>query len=434
MWIYHVTLVAVIVIGVSASIYMATTEHRSGRAEMINRVRTIATALTSDDIKSLYGSEADLTNSEYARLKQLFMDIRSANDDIRFVYINGMKDDGIFFYLDSEDPTSEDYSPPGQVYEEASELMYEIFETGEAGFEIERDRWGFWMSALAPVMNEDDTEVAALVGIDVPADKYIFNIVSYGAVPLLLTVIVALIIIFTERARRREIRMAEQKAEFFSIATHEIRTPLTGMRWAVESVLGSKELSMSAEVSTIFTRLHDNTVNLIDRLNNLLDLSALEGGKDGKTESVVVLPILERIKETYLLTALSRGITIAVDPQIKKDLSVTYDTEGYWRVMVNLVANAVKYTRDNTTITLAYNQTADEHLFSVKDQGEGISESDIPHIFEGYVRTDAARQSDQTGTGIGLALSQKIAHVNGGKISVASKKGEGSTFTLHIKK
>ncbi len=228
--------------------------------------------------------------------------------------------------------------------------------------------------------------------------------------------------------------MAEQKAEFFSIATHEIRTPLTGMRWAVESVLGSKELGLSSEITTIFNRLHANTVNLIDRLNNLLDLSALEGGKDERVESIPVYPILERIQQTYVLTALSRGIQIHIDPAIPQDAHVKFDREGLWRVMVNLMANAVKYTRDGTLISVHYAETAKETVLSIQDQGAGISAIDMPHIFEGYVRTDAARQSDQAGTGIGLALSQKIAHMNKAHITVESSEGRGSTFALHIRK
>lgn len=129
-------------------------------------------ALDREKIRHLKGTEEDLETQEYKRLKEQLGLIRKANERYRFIYLMGKRPDGkVFFYVDSEPPDSKDYSPPGQIYDEADEAEEGVFQ-GKAwvGGPFE-DRWGVWMSALVPV-KEAEGNVIALLGIDIAAKDW----------------------------------------------------------------------------------------------------------------------------------------------------------------------------------------------------------------------------------------------------------------------
>jgi PAS domain S-box-containing protein len=125
------------------------------RADLLQQAHLIAQTVNIERVKHLAGDESDLGNASYLRLKRQLSDVHSANPQCRFLYLLGRKADGtIFFYLDSEPADSEDYSPPGQIYEEVSESLRQVFARHSATTEGPlTDRWGTWVSALMPIDN-----------------------------------------------------------------------------------------------------------------------------------------------------------------------------------------------------------------------------------------------------------------------------------------
>ena len=202
-WLHHALMLIVGAMGIAYAVYLGLSVHNMGKESLLARTSTISQFITAKDIALLHGSEEDLHNPAYMRLKDKLISIRSVNPDIRFVYLAGMKEEKVFFYVDSENVDSSDYSPPGQQYGEASDLTKNLFQEKVNGFEIAGDRWGMWASALVPIVDSESGKIVALLGMDVPAKKYITDILAYCLSALLFATLVILLLVGQKRAIRR---------------------------------------------------------------------------------------------------------------------------------------------------------------------------------------------------------------------------------------
>jgi signal transduction histidine kinase len=425
----------IVVIGIAASAYIYVQVDRSSRQGIIDRAATLAVAIPASDVHALQGNETDLSLPQYQELKALMERERAVNHTIRFIYLIGNKPDGtLFFYGDSEDPSSPDYSPPGQEYPEATPAMHTFFTNGLSTSEgPDRDRWGLWISAYAPVRNANG-DLIAMLGMDVAAAPYLINLLIASALPLLVMLLL-LILLATDTMRRgRRESLLTQKAEFLSIASHQIRTPLVGIRWAVEQVLSSKNSTLSERDRHTLDLTHESSLSLIGRVNNLLDVTALEQrtGALEINQSILMRPLLEEIVETLALSAKRKDVHIVIDDTVASDLELAGDRQTLQHIFFNLLGNAVKYTREGTTVTVSFGWTPDGHQFSITDHGLGISAPEQELIFAGYHRTQQAKESGEAGSGLGLYLTKKLVALLKGTIEVRSVVGEGSTFTVTL--
>ncbi|KND49207.1 MAG: two-component system, OmpR family, aerobic respiration control sensor histidine kinase ArcB [Parcubacteria bacterium C7867-008] len=432
---FWLTMLLIAVVGIAVSAYVYAQVDTTGRSHIIERANTLATAIPVAELQALSGSSEDLYRPEYQVLKTLLMREHEVSSDVRFIYLIGKaSNDELFFYVDSEDPTSEDYSPPGEFYPEATPLMYEFFSNGKSASEgPDRDRWGIWVSAYAPVRDANGNLIAML-GMDVPAAPYITDLVVYAALPLLFALLIIVLLISDRTRRRRKEDVLAQRAEFLSIASHQIRTPLTGMRWALEQLLDSKTSTWSEGDRTILSLTHESSSDLIARVNNLLDVTTIEhrGGVTEPNQSVLMHPLFESIVESLMLSAKRKGITITLDSTLPNDLEIVCDRQSIQHVFFNLIGNAVKYTKPDTEVTVSYGWTPEGHQFSIRDRGMGIAASEQTLIFEGYHRTQQAMESGEAGSGLGLYLTKQLVELQHGTISVHSTVGEGSTFTVTL--
>lgn len=420
----------ILALGGAASVFTYVSIDRAGREHILSRVYTVRELLPQEKIAALSGSEEDVETLEYQQLKNMLTQVRGVNSDVRFVYLVGRTpSDQLFFYADSEPPTSVDYSPPGQRYDEAPEQMHAVFADGEGRSDgPTRDRWGVWISAYAPVYGEGGA-VIALLGMDLPAQAFITDAVTYAAFPLLAAVLLATLLLFIHALRRKEERTLAQKAEFLSIASHEIRTPLTGVRWALEDLLSSSQ-GLPQETQTTLTQIHDVSTRLIERVNNLLDITKLEQQGRAQKEDVSMRPFLEQIIQSFLLSAKQKNIRVTLDSSLPDDLVLTIDQDVMRHVFFNLISNAIKYTKEGTNVHVGYERSSKEHIFSVSDQGEGIPVKEQERIFEGYHRTGARSQIE--GTGLGLYLVRKAVTLAGGKVAIDQTVTNGTRFLVSL--
>lgn len=143
-------------------------------------VQATVAAKATDVVRlaKLTGADSDLRSPDYIRIKEQMTAIRSASNDYRFVYLMGKKPNGaIFFYADSEPESSTDYSPPGQIYREATKELREIFSKKEGLVEGPvDDEWGSWVSALSPVVDPRTGSVIAVLGIDIAASFWRWDV------------------------------------------------------------------------------------------------------------------------------------------------------------------------------------------------------------------------------------------------------------------
>lgn len=158
------------------------------------RARTVAVTqvVDLDSLRLLTGRPEDERAPAFRALQQRLMQVRRDNRDVRFVYLMGQTDRAIVFLVDANDPDSPDYSPPGQVYEEATPELVQSFSTGEPFVEGPTvDRWGTWVSGLAPIKDPSSGRVLAVLGMDVDATRWQ---VALGACRVFAYVLIALLV------------------------------------------------------------------------------------------------------------------------------------------------------------------------------------------------------------------------------------------------
>jgi len=149
----------------------------------------VSQAVNVERVRSLSGTSTDLVSPDYRRLKEQLAAVRSADEHIRFIYLLGRAKSGdIFFYVDNEPADSEDYSPPGQLYEEASEGIARVFDSKDMTVEGPvADDWGVWVTALVPIIDPASGNLIAALGMDIDAHDWRWQVAGRAALPLVLT-------------------------------------------------------------------------------------------------------------------------------------------------------------------------------------------------------------------------------------------------------
>jgi PAS domain S-box-containing protein len=211
-------IVTLLLLGMAATLWMARSEDARMRQGMLVRAQMVAAGIGQDELAALSGTPADLDQPVYRTLKARLHRVRQADDLCRFVYLAGIQKGGaIFFFVDSEPPDSEDHSPPGEIYAEASEQFRQVFLTGMPFVEgpIE-DRWGNWVSALVPIPGRDAVMPMTVLGIDIDARDWTRNIVlrcmPVIALTLLLLALLTLLSILGRRADQAHRRIVASEA------------------------------------------------------------------------------------------------------------------------------------------------------------------------------------------------------------------------------
>jgi signal transduction histidine kinase len=252
-----------------------------------------------------------------------------------------------------------------------------------------------------------------------------------------------------ERLQKREARLAELdrlKSEFVSTVSHELRTPLTTIKALTRLLMreGLEEKKRREYVETISVECDRQ----IDFVLNLLDLSRIEGGVLRVThERVEVDEVISSVVKSEARSAEKRRHELRVEPQPEVP-PVCADPKELRRVLSNIVENAIKYTPDGGRIILSAGEEDSHVAISVTDNGRGIPAEDMPILFDKFHRGSPAHHSaamaegttnaefledaDVSGVGLGLYLARNVMERMGGRISVESKVGRGSTFKLHL--
>ncbi|MCX6064336.1 MAG: PAS domain S-box protein [Chloroflexi bacterium] len=172
--------------GVLASWWMVQNADQQKRAELLDQARLVTHVLNLESIKALSGTQADLASPDYQGIKQLLTSMRSANLEYRFLYLMGRNNDGsIFTFVESESSDSPDYSPPGQIYSEASAETRRVWDNKTANVEgPATDRWGTWVSAMIPLLDPTTGKVIAVAGMDIAAGDWNLDVLARAALPV----------------------------------------------------------------------------------------------------------------------------------------------------------------------------------------------------------------------------------------------------------
>lgn len=220
--------------------------------------------------------------------------------------------------------------------------------------------------------------------------------------------------------------------QFTADAAHELRTPLAAIQATVESVLRLPHLS-EADAQDTLSVIHRQNLRLSTLVSNLLLLSKLDiQPYPVKQTHCNVVDLVHDIAEEMAAFALQKKIHLAVDVQTEPTVTVFGDEENLYRLLLNLVNNALTYTPEGGQVTLTLQKQHQQALILVTDTGVGIAPDEQAKIFDRFYRVDTARSRQTGNSGLGLAIATAIAHAHRGTITVSSRPGQGSTFIVSL--
>lgn len=224
----------------------------------------------------------------------------------------------------------------------------------------------------------------------------------------------------------------QQMKQFTSDAAHELRTPVAAIRAAVESVLRMSHLSESEARNTLNNVASQNH-RLAEMIQDLLLLSRLEQPKMLTQRIHCCLnDLVSDLVEEFIDMAFAAKVTLISEVAVRKPLYVVGDENQLYRLVFNLITNAIKYTPDGGQITVVLDRSNGHALIEVRDTGIGIAQEEQTRIFERFYRVNCDRSRNTGGSGLGLAIAKAIVHAHGGSLTVQSELGQGSTFTTRL--
>ncbi len=249
-------------------------------------------------------------------------------------------------------------------------------------------------------------------------------IASLLGIILILLFITILLLTVNKRLKKKK-TTAELEKRFISDAAHELRTPLTAIRGSLEVLIRGSWDDRETTFKLI-QGVYRETTRLTRLTEQLLNFSRIDSTEDFQTERVEIYPFIEEFLKTIkpiadtreLLIRGERGIYISVNPDMFKEL------------LYNITDNAIQHTQTNGTISFDWQRENNRVQIHIGDNGEGIPEKDIPHIFEPFYRVEKSRARRRGGSGLGLSIVKEIVKLHRGDITVHSETGRGTVFTI----
>ena len=227
-------------------------------------------------------------------------------------------------------------------------------------------------------------------------------------------------------------RLDEAKNEFISMASHQLRTPLTSIKGYLDMVLEGDLGKVSATQRAVLSEAFVSSERMVTLINDFLNVSRLQTGKFviDRTESDIKQIVRDQIQ-------MVRGMAKQHDLTIKETIDeaiphMDLDVEKVRQVILNFIDNAIYYSKPGTTIYIKLKKDKDHILFSVKDTGIGVPKAEQSQLFGRFFRASNARQRRPDGTGVGLFLAKKVVLLHGGQVVFESEEGKGSVFGFRL--
>jgi two-component system phosphate regulon sensor histidine kinase PhoR len=233
--------------------------------------------------------------------------------------------------------------------------------------------------------------------------------------------------VFFDVTRLERLELVRQ--EFLSNVSHELRTPLTSII-ALAETLEAGAIEDEENNRRFLSIIQKNAARMHRLIDDILELSAIEAGNVKVTPEVVHLrPLVEDVVASLNAAAALRKV--ALRNLVAPDASVSADPHRLVQMLTNLVDNAIKFNREGGEVMIKHEREARDRI-QVEDTGEGIPAHHVDRLFERFYRVDRARSRELGGTGLGLAIVKHLIRAHGGEVTVDSRFGEGTRFTIEL--
>lgn len=236
-----------------------------------------------------------------------------------------------------------------------------------------------------------------------------------------------------QSANQKLKELDDQKDEFISIAAHDLNTPIATIEGYLSMVLDEKIVPVdNPKTKEYLMRVYEGSKRLAALVADLLNVSRIEQGRlIIERESLQLEELVEKIVKEWEIKARDQRLGLIYEKPSSPLPKIYADPDRLSQVVTNLVSNAIKYSlKGEIKVRLA--QKENNIVLEVTDEGMGISKEDLPHLFEKFYRVSNHTTKGIAGTGLGLFISKGIVELHGGKISVESEKGKGSTFKVEL--
>jgi len=264
------------------------------------------------------------------------------------------------------------------------------------------------------------------IAVNIPEEK----VLKVNGVPIMRNnKLEGAILVFHDITELR--RLEKIRQDFVANVSHELRTPISSIKGYAETLLeGALEDKDNAK--EFINIIYQDSNRLANLINDLLDLSKIESGKMRMLlVPLDTVPLIKRAVAVMENQARVKSIELKLD--LPSGLpKINSDETRFSQVMINLIDNAIKYSPEGGSITISAKLVNNVLQIDISDTGIGISEKDLPRIFERFYRVDKARSRELGGTGLGLSIVKHIVQAHGGEVWVKSELGLGSTFSFTI--
>ena len=422
--------------------------------------RVVSDKFTRDDFENIE-TLADMQTERYQQLQKELNELRTLNST-RYLYTAKRGDDGRLIYLvDGLDLEADDFAYPGTYIEEEMVPYIEKALSGETTYsqEIIDTTWGHIFTACYPVRDKagrGDIIGALCMEIDME-DTYAFlaksekNVIETAIIAVGVMILMAVGLYMTmkgqterEQENRELLRQAAEaakaankaKSTFLFNISHDIRTPMNAIIGYAE--LAGKDVKPTDELSGYLNKIQICGKRMLSLLDNVLELARIENGSVTLEETAVeVGTVLDDCVLMVESEVKKKNQTITVLKEMTEPY-VYYDTSRITEIILNLLSNAIKYTGEGGKIECSIKELPHPEdgwiywVFSVKDNGIGMTEEFQKRIYESFARERSSTVSGVEGTGLGMGIVKKLVDLMNGTIELESKLGVGSTFTVSI--
>jgi len=254
-----------------------------------------------------------------------------------------------------------------------------------------------------------------------------------AAISIIASLAVYLLIQYRTRsfALAEEHRLQQAKDELLSLASHQLRTPATGVKQYIGMVLDGFGGSVPKDQLMLLEQAYKSNERQLQIINEFLYVAKLGSGSlTTTTHRFDIVPVVQDVIDEMKSEIKEKQHKLTVT--LPKQCFVDADEHSVRMIIENLLSNAIKYTRSGGEIIVALQRTATDVRIRVDDSGVGIARKDLPLLFKQFSRIPNALSGEVSGSGIGLYLAQQLALRNGGKITVESEPNQGSSFMLHL--
>lgn len=240
------------------------------------------------------------------------------------------------------------------------------------------------------------------------------------------------VILEKSRLYQELLELNDLKTKFLGMAAHDLRNPLTVISAYLDILETDRDTGSHEDLPMMIGEMKNSCMMMLNMVETYLDVSAIQSGQIAlNPEKVDVRAFANELHRSARILAEAKkiGLDLEVDPGVDQ---WTFDAHRLRQVMQNLLSNAVKYSLPGTRVILSLRIQGACLDIAVCDQGVGIAEQDIPKLFKDFSRATSRPTAGEKSYGLGLAICRRIVDLHGGEMSVKSKLGEGTTFTVHL--